>query len=139
MQAWMVGTKGPQIERWQTFITGQGFGVGATGVFDDATAAATKKYQKARGLKDDGSVGNMTLGRAMAEGFALIVDKSDSDDKRSQFYPPRPQELKVPSGAMREKMFGTVPYKAAPARGNPEAVAIPDSWVKTNIVRVQTP
>lgn len=35
-----------------------------SGTFDAATLAATKKYQKARGLKDDGIVGPLTWGYA---------------------------------------------------------------------------
>jgi hypothetical protein len=139
METLKLGMKGGPIERWQTFIAGQGFPATATGVFDDATAAATRQYQKARGLKDDGSVGNLTLAKAMADGFALVADTSDSDDKGSQFYPARPAALKVPGDGTREHLFGQIPYKAAPTSDNAEGIEIQGGWVKENIVRVKTP
>lgn len=52
------GSRGPEVQAVQAAV-----GVKATGVFDQETVDALKKYQQARGLKVDGVAGAQTVGR----------------------------------------------------------------------------
>ena len=139
MRSLMPGMKGPLISRFQTFLTGQGYSVAATGEFDAATVAAAKRYQRAHGLVADGAVGNLTLQQAMRDGFALIVEQADSKSTKSQFFPPRPSGIAPLSDGARNRIFGDIPFKADGTRSNPERVVIPSKWTAANIVRVKTP
>jgi hypothetical protein len=128
--------RGRDVERWQTFLIGFGYPIQATGIYDDATIAATKKYQRGNALVADGIVGNSTLNAATTAGFALFVVDDDSTNKQSQFWPPRPMDLAVPTDAQRKKLFGEFKYTAKPTRSNPEAIVIDPQWVRDNIVTV---
>lgn len=60
------------MERWQKFLIAKGLlGAPADGVFGEATDAATRKYQEANQLKEDGIVGAKTLAQAEGLGFAV--------------------------------------------------------------------
>ena len=66
------GRRGPDVERWQTFLIDHGLLRGqADGVFGDETDAATRAFQSQRGLKSDGRVGPVTLASAQGSGFAV--------------------------------------------------------------------
>lgn len=54
------GSTGPDVSAWQKFLNASGFSVVVNGVFDAATELATKSYQAAKGLEDDGVVGPKT-------------------------------------------------------------------------------
>jgi hypothetical protein len=59
------GSSGRDVEQWQTFLKNQGYYTGAIdGIFGSVTDAATKAYQKAMGLTEDGISGIKTMSSA---------------------------------------------------------------------------
>jgi peptidoglycan hydrolase-like protein with peptidoglycan-binding domain len=54
------GSVGDDVTTWQALLTGAGYAVDPTGVFDAATEAATRAWQKAKGLASDGIVGGQS-------------------------------------------------------------------------------
>ncbi len=55
------GSRGKDVETWQQFLQQQGYAPGKVdGRFGSKTTAATKRFQKAAGLKADGIVGPRT-------------------------------------------------------------------------------
>jgi peptidoglycan hydrolase-like protein with peptidoglycan-binding domain len=56
------GMSGDDVLGWQNVLQADGFSVAKTGVFDEATEAATKEWQLDHGLEDDGQVGDKTRG-----------------------------------------------------------------------------
>ena len=62
------GDKGAQVKALQALLIGYGYGVGSSGAdgdFGPATDAAVRKYQKAKGLTVDGSVGPATWAKLL--------------------------------------------------------------------------
>lgn len=80
-----LGDKGLTVALWQRFLMDKGLMErrkfsfddnsisGFIGVFESATLDATKKYQKNKGLNDDGIVGFSTYSKASEEGFDGIA------------------------------------------------------------------
>jgi lysozyme len=67
------GTRDPQVSEWQNFLRGQGYAdVVADGIFGDATEVATRMFQVASGLREDGLVGDMTRAAATLKGFRAV-------------------------------------------------------------------
>jgi peptidoglycan hydrolase-like protein with peptidoglycan-binding domain len=56
------GSAGADVTKWQELLSAAGFSVAISGVFDAATDAATKAWQKAKGLVADGIVGPASWG-----------------------------------------------------------------------------
>lgn len=142
METLRLGSVGPLVTRWQTFLRGLDlYEEEAHGRFDIETQSATKAYQSSRGLKPvDGIAGNGTLGKAMTEGFSAVDDSGYDDfDKDGPNWPPVPDDLKAPDLATRQRLFGAFSYVAAPLPGNPEAIQIKGSWAKDNITTVVVP
>ena len=125
-----------EIGRWQSFLIGRGYKIQMSNYYDEATVAATRKYQRENGLIADGIVGNRTLALAMQAGFALFPFDQESTNKKSQYWPTKPWDLKVLSNAEREKLFGKFNYTSKPTSRNAEAIVIDPAWVKENIVNV---
>lgn len=123
------GSKGPEVERWQSFLRGIGSEIVIDGDFGQKTHDATVRFQRNENLKPDGIVGNRTYSRAMAEGFAMVDDEP---------FPPAPRFAPLGQSG-REKLFGKFPYVAAPTDTNPEAIRITDDWARENIVSVEIP
>jgi hypothetical protein len=135
-----LGSTGADVERWQYFLIGQGFCKAAvSGRFDPEVDAATKRYQRARGMMADGVVGNATLNAATSDGFPLFATVADSTNRGSSNWPPRPTNIHVLSEAERKKLFGTFKFTAAPTGSNPEAIKIEAGWTAANIVQVDVP
>lgn len=64
------GSKGPFVRRWQQVLLDAGHSLGswgADGSFGEMTWAATKAWQRGRGLLDDGVVGPMTWAASATE------------------------------------------------------------------------
>ena len=62
------GAKGSDVRALQTLLNGYGYSCGNSGIdgsFGPATEAAVKKYQKAKGLTVDGSVGPKTWAKLL--------------------------------------------------------------------------
>lgn len=130
--------QGPDVERWQLFLRGQGFAIVADAKFGPKTEAATKAFQRRWRLADDGIVGNQTMGRALMLGLALIVD--DDLSKRGPNWPPKPTDLQpFTSTKERHAVFGAFRWEPAPTPRNPEAIRILGSWAKDHIIAVELP
>lgn len=134
---------GPDVERWQYFLIGQGYDVGrADTVFgprvESATTAFQGKYFGPADRKDPaGVVGNFTLGRAMTLGFHETVD--DDESEHSSNWPPAPSFQPLIGNDTRQALFGHFKFKPSPTPGNPENITILDDWVTKNIIPVNIP
>lgn len=130
--------QGNDVKKWQLFLIGQGHLRGAAdGIFGEATEKASKAFQKKHQLSADGIVGNKTIGIAMSLGFDVVKYPSDDPILQPDF-PPRPA-FRALSTEQRHALFGTIQYKAAPTKQNPEAIIITNNWDKEHIVRVVVP
>jgi N-acetylmuramoyl-L-alanine amidase len=68
-----VGTRGPDVLRWQQFLESQGHAPGQLdGVFGAKTAKATRDFQSAHALKVDAVVGPKTYAKAAQHGLRSI-------------------------------------------------------------------
>lgn len=138
LKAIKLGSKGPDVLRWQTFLRGRSFvAVICDGVFDERTDKATRAFQREFSLVADGVVGNATLQTAVRQGMPLL-DVQPSDNRNSALWPPAPS-FKPMSESKRVEIFGRIPFEAAPTKSNPEAVKVDPAWVKANIVTVDLP
>lgn len=73
MEVLRFGSRGDEVEKWQHFLRGIGLYLhGVDGYFGADTQRATETFQRHHGLKDDGIVGNRTLGEAMRVGFSAV-------------------------------------------------------------------
>lgn len=132
------GSKGPVVQAWGEFLRGQGFLLEpADGNFNVAIEAASKAYQRSRGLPTDGVVGHRTWGQAMADGFELFSDTDTS--KLGPNWPPQPVDLTPAGAASRAQLFGSFASKPAPTTNNPEGITILGNWVANNITTVSIP
>lgn len=137
MQVLRLGSIGPDVQRWQHFLLGQGHYVGSVveGNFGPKTRDATVQFQRAVGLTGDGEVGRLTFAKAIERGFGEV---HDGDAKSSPNWPPR-GAMVSPSQAMRDQMFGRFKFKPDPVEGNRERIEVLDDWVKQNLVEVVIP
>jgi peptidoglycan hydrolase-like protein with peptidoglycan-binding domain len=72
MRTLRLNALGDDVKVWQTFLSREGFYKGSLdGSFGPRSAEATKAFQRAHGLNDDGVAGNQTLGKAMQLGLEL--------------------------------------------------------------------
>lgn len=129
-----LGSMGPIVEQWQTFLRGQGLHVDATGLFGPETDAATRAFQRRHRLDIDGKVGNQTFGKAALLGFEL-VDHTEAEAA----FPALPPFPPLVSNAERQALFGPLAFVGAPTPSNPEAIRITNGWEAANMVRVPVP
>lgn len=135
-----AGDTGPDVERWQLFLRGQGYEIQATDAFDGATIDATKHWQSQHQLGADGIVGQATLAKAATLGFRIVDDSAAPiDDRRSPAWPPCPPGVRRMSNALREQTFGKFDFVPAPTAGNPEAIRVLGGWADEHIVYVPAP
>lgn len=138
LPALRIGMSGSRVVAWQTFLTGQGFTVGAIdGGFGERTQAATAAFQSRWKLTSDGVAGRETLLKAAALGFELIEEPAT--DNTSSNFPPRPAFGPLVTNAQREGVFGQYDFVSAPTHDNPEAIRILGSWETDNIANVPIP
>lgn len=116
------GDQGPNVERWQLFLLGQGFDPDlADGCFGKSTLDATIAFQNEHGLGADGIVGPATWAHAELYGFdadapsafaAGVLDcpGDGAADDTCLDLPPRP------AGAITGSQF----LEATKSRGRPE-------------------
>lgn len=136
-----TGASGPIVKSIQTFLLGAGYGLGAAdGQFGPKTQSAVWSYQTAEGLKADGIVGNLTLGRMLAQGLVLMpTPDNDESGTYPPGFPPRPGFAPLTSNSARAAVFGQFTYVPAPEPGNPEAIRITNDWDDQNIVMTVIP
>ena len=139
MKTIRLGSKGEDVEKWQTFLRGwkKNSRVIVDGEFDRTTDMETKQYQTEKRLVADGIVGNATIAAAMKDGFSLVED--DVVDFLSPNWPTVPAGARPLSAEDREKVFGKFAYVPAPTQNNPEAIRMTDDWSKKNITSVTIP
>ena len=63
------GSTGELVQKWQQYLISEGYKLEPDGDYGDFTEDCTKKWQKAKGLVDDGVVGPMTFGFAFDEDY----------------------------------------------------------------------
>jgi hypothetical protein len=131
MQTLRQGSKGSDVKSWQAFLRGAGLYMGEVdGDFGPRTLEATQEFQRNHALKDDGIVGNRTIGMAMQLGFDLVPDDPTLPD--SLDWPPKPSFEPI-GEAGRRALFGNYDYVPAPTPGNPEGIKILGNWEQENI------
>lgn len=144
LQVLRPGTRHPHVLMWEEFLRGYGFYLSQVDVVFDPTAVeATKKFQRANGLKVDGWVGPATWGKAVSLGLDIVRDDADDAaifDDTSASWPARPTDLE-PLGTTsdRQRVWGKFRYESAPHPLNPEAIKILDDWPDKNIVSIAVP
>jgi len=75
MRTLRLNANGDDVTTWQTFLRDKGFYAGPLdGRFGQGTFDATRAFQRAQQLVDDGAVGNQTYGAAMQAGLDLAPE-----------------------------------------------------------------
>ena len=75
MRTLRLGNQGDDVRAWQSFLRDGGWYTGGIdGVFGTRTTGATRAFQRANHLDDDGVAGNQTLGAAMQRGLDLAPE-----------------------------------------------------------------
>lgn len=138
MKLLKLNSTGPDVRKWQTFLTGQQLYADIiNGNFDEATKLASQAFQAMHELEPDGKVGDKTVGAAMMLGFSVLTD--DSDEKDSPNWPPKPNFSPLTGNAERAEIFGRFAFKSKPLPENPENIEVTDNWAKENIVIAKVP
>ena len=138
MKALYLGSRGPEVRRWQTFLRGrsENSSVVVNGEFDTVTLTETKQFQADNGLTSDGVVGPRSFAAALNLGYPAVVD--DTVEQDGPNWPPRPAGLPL-APLDRAKLFGRFAFVPAPTPTNPEAIKFTDGWADKNIVTVSVP
>jgi len=138
MRVLYAGLTGDDVTAWQNFLRGikPNSQIIVSGSFDALTKSETQDFQKAHGLGADGSVGPMTMAKALVLGYGSMHD--DRHDRSGPNWP-APPDFPPMSFIDRQKIFGTFAYVAAPVTSNPEAITITDGWASRNIVTIPVP
>lgn len=135
MEALQIGSKGPWVEQWETFLRGLDLLTDkeVNDNYTEATAEATRKFQARYHLGIDGKAGNTTIGYAMAHfGFEVVALSSED-------FPPKPADAKPLSFDERQKLLGVITYTPSPVAGNPEGIKITNDWQKDHLGLVTIP
>jgi|GEM_PF-960608 len=74
------GDRGATVTELQRRLTGAGYGVPETGIFDDRTQTAVMRFQLARGILPDGVAGPSTLA-ALGMPGAIRVERGSAADR----------------------------------------------------------
>ncbi|MHC4044994.1 M15 family metallopeptidase [Bradyrhizobium sp. 23AC] len=138
LRALRLGSQGPLVKAWQSFLQGQHFDPGGhDGEFGDKTQAATSAFQAANGLTSDGVAGRETMMKAMQLGFELIEEPAA--DMTGSNFPPRPDFPPLENTAARRAVFGAFNFVSEPRPDNRENIRILGTWTRDNIVSVPIP
>jgi peptidoglycan hydrolase-like protein with peptidoglycan-binding domain len=137
MQILRIGSKGPEVEKWQSFLLGVGIYSGEVdGVFGSITREATQAFQRRHALLEDGVAGNRTLGEAMRLGFAMAEETFDPLDELES---PLKPAFAPCTGADRKRLFGAYEFTSKPTESNREAILIAEAWTRENLVTIEIP
>jgi len=132
LQVLRQGSSGEGVRQWQLFLLGEEIlKEVADGIFGPVTDAATRKYQKTKGLTPDGVVGPKTFAEAIKDGMAVIEDDEE--------FPPRADFKPLLGTTARQKVFGKFQFEPSPTPKNKERIKILGNWEKQNIVSLQLP
>ncbi len=134
---------GQDVKAWEWFLRGHQYDseIIVDETFDLATKEETARFQKSVGFtfRDvDGVVGPMTLGKAFELGFNPL-ETGGEDHEDGPNWPPPPEDLSRPSPTERAELFGAFKFKAAPVKGNREAIKILDNWSGENLKNIIVP
>lgn len=132
----MVGSTGPEVTRWQTFLTEQHFGEAEgfspiDGIFQGLTRDGTKGFQTRENIRVDGIVGPETFGAASRFGYVppppikggggvKTPDSSAPADYPSGTGEVPPDPNRALSGEVPDPNETLGPGENAPARGETE-------------------
>lgn len=137
------GLTGEDVTRWQTFLMGKGYTLVTDGVFCERTDYVTRSWQRSNKLAVDGQVGRASWKMAIIEGFPIVDSNSSSPVPAKKVvgrFPARPAGLApYVSNEERMQVFGRFSYRAAPVKGDPEAIRITDDWEDRHIVKASVP
>ena len=67
------GSQGDEVKKWQNFLNTQGYNLSVDGIFGSATDEATRAFQNAKGIGDDGIVGKYTWGAAGFKDYNALI------------------------------------------------------------------
>lgn len=124
------GSKGPLVRAIMFYLTGIGMYQGTVdSSFGPLMEEAVKRYQRARSLVEDGTVGPRTLAALVSEGMSIPIPVTGSDS------PKRPP-FGSPNNMWARLTFGEFKYHSAPEPGNKENIVIEGAWEDENIVSV---
>lgn len=89
------GSKGPRVMELQTLLKSAGFLVidNVTDNFGSATEDAVKRFQKSKGLKDDGVVGPATWAELSSNVSTKVVPVAPASSKAEDFSDPEDEML----------------------------------------------
>jgi hypothetical protein len=135
MEALQIGSKGPLVEQWETFLRGLDLLIGkeVDNEYTEITAEATRNFQSRFHLGIDGKAGNETVGYAMAHLGFEVFELSSPD------FPPKPPDAKPLGFEERQRLLGAITFVPAPVAGNPEAIKITNDWQALHLVSVKIP
>ena len=77
-----LGDRGSQVSVLQESLAAAGFSGGATGIFDEATQDAVRRFQQAKGLMVDGIVGSQTRAALPAIGGSTPASATGNGTSR---------------------------------------------------------
>lgn len=131
-----LGSEGPEVRSWETFLTGQGFyWIEIDTKFTQETHTATAAWQKEHGLTADGIVGAKSYAEALKLGYPGVEPVTGGPEN----FPPRPPDAKPLNFQDRQKLWGEITFAPAPTPGNPEGVRITNGWQKDNLSKIVIP
>jgi hypothetical protein len=136
-----------EVQRWQFFLRRRGLSeTGAVdGDFGQRTEAATRLFQRGRGLPLTGALDAPTLDAAAALGYTVVPD---THYDRPPDWPPRPADLAAPGHPFRTDAFGCFKFTQPPRiqRSDKDGIIIGAScdgalprWEIAAIERVRCP
>jgi D-alanyl-D-alanine carboxypeptidase/Putative peptidoglycan binding domain len=138
-----------EVQRWQYFLLKQNVPqVGSIdGLFGLKTENATKFFQVQHSIPVTGEFDAKTRDAAKTLGYTVVPD-NHYDNKKSERFPPKPEDLSSPSNASRNRGLGCFKFKqlARANRSDPDEIVILgscdgalDDWRRTNIVDIEIP
>lgn len=138
MKVIRLNSVGPDVRKWQIFLTGLGYQMIVDGKFGPGTDRATKQFQQDHGLTADGEVGMFSYRKAIELGFNFSLTDPSGQEETSLSWPPKPNFPTLIGLQSRFAIFGRFDYQAIP--NDPDGrIQILGNWEQENIVSVEIP